>query len=1037
VIDRIIAWSLDNRPLVLAMSVVLLIAGGWVTVRMPVDVLPDLTAPTVTILVEGRGMAPTDMEALVTFPIETALNGAARVRRVRSATAVGIAVIWVEFEWGEDIYRARQTVSERISAVAADLPPQVDPPLLAPVSSIMGEILFVALRSDRHDALDLRTIAETDVRRRLLAVPGVSQVVVTGGGERQFQVVVSPDRLWASGVSLHEVEAALGGGSRNTSAGFRVATGQEYLIQGIGQISTPADIEGTVVAVRDTRPIFVRDLATVRVGEALRRGEGSYNGEPAVILGIQRQPDVNTLQLTRTLDDTFDDIQATLPDGVRIERDVMRQADFIEVALANLTAALRDGSLLVVLVTVIFLANLRAAGITLLAIPLSLLAAVIAFRLTGLTINSMTLGGLTIAIGALVDDAIVDVENILRRLRENAQRPEGERRPVLEVVYLASKEIRRSIVFATLVVMLVFLPLFFLADVEGRLLRPLGFAFLIALFASLVVALTVTPVLSSYLLPRLRSVREAVEPGFARWLKRQYGRMLPLVLNYRLAVLAGAGILLVLTLVTLPRMGRAFLPEFNEGALAISAVTLPGTSLEASDELGRSLERLLQNVPEVVSTARRTGRAERDEHVQGVESAEIDVRLRESERTREEVLEDVRTRLALLPGVNVTVGQPISHRIDHMLSGTRANIAIKIFGDDLHELRTIGERVRAAVAPVPGLVDLSVEQQTDIPTVRVHFDRAALGRYGLQSGVAAEALETALVGREVGRILDRQVAVPLVVRYPAADAPDLAAIRATPLRSATGGRIPVEAVAQVSIDRSPNFISRENVQRTITVSGNVAGRDLGSVVDDARRAVAGGVRLPPGYRIEFGGQFESSEQASRLLFWLGLGVVATMFFMLATAFRSAPLAGLMMVNLPLALSGGIAGVFFSGGVLSIASIIGLIALLGIAVRNGIMLVSHIEYLRREDGVEDVREAVTRGSIDRLIPILMTALSTGLALVPVALGAGDSGSEILAPMATVIVFGLASSTVLNMLVLPAAYYALYRPGGHTRERRVSR
>jgi CzcA family heavy metal efflux pump len=1025
VIDRIIAWSLNNRPLVLVMSILFLIAGGWVTVRMPVDVLPDLTAPTVTILVEGRGMAPTDMEALVTFPIETALNGAAGVRRVRSATAVGIAVIWVEFEWGEDIYRARQTVSERVSAVAAELPPQVDPPVLAPVSSIMGEILFVALRSDRHDALDLRTIAETEVRRRLLAVPGVSQVVVTGGGERQFQVVVSPERLWASGVSLQEVEAALVGGSRNTSAGFHVATGQEYLIQGIGQIRTLADIEGTVVAVRDTRPIFVRDLATVRVGEALRRGEGSYNAEPAIVLGIQRQPDVNTLQLTRILDGVFDDIQATLPEGVRIERDVMRQADFIEVALANLTSALRDGALLVVLVTIVFLANLRAAGITLMAIPLSLLAAVIAFRLTGLTINSMTLGGLAIAIGALVDDAIVDVENILRRLRENAQRPEAERRAVLEVVYLASKEIRRSIVFATLVVILVFLPLFFLADIEGRLLRPLGFAFLIALFASLVVALTVTPVLSSYLLPRLRSVREAVEPRFARWLKRQYGRTLPLVLDYRLAVLAGAGILLVLTLVTLPRMGRAFLPEFNEGALAISAVTVPGTSLEASDELGRSLERLLQNVPEVVSTARRTGRAERDEHVQGVESAEIDVRLRESERTREEVLEDVRSRLALLPGVNVTVGQPISHRIDHMLSGTRANIAIKVFGDDLHELRAIGERVQAAVAPIPGLVDLSVEQQTDIPTVRVHFDRAALGRYGLQAGVAAEALETALVGREVGRILDRQVAVPLVVRYPAADAPDLEAIRATPLRSATGGRIPVEAVAQVSIDRSPNFISRENVQRKITVSGNVAGRDLGSVVADARRAVAEGVRLPPGYRIEFGGQFESSEQASRLLLWLGLGVVAAMFFMLTTAFRSAPLAGLMMVNLPLALSGGIAGVFVSGGVLSVASMIGLIALLGIAVRNGIMLVSHIDHLRREEGVADLREAVTRGSIDRLVPILMTALSTGLALVPVALGGGDPGSEIQAPMATVIILGLASSTTLNMVVVPAAYYTLYR------------
>jgi len=1024
VIDRIIAWSLGNRPLVLALSVLFLLVGSWISVRMPVDVLPDLTAPTVTILVEGRGMAPTDMEALVTFPIETALNGAAGVRRVRSATAVGIAVIWVEFEWGEDIYRARQTVSERVSAVAADLPDGVDPPALAPVSSIMGEILFVALRSDRHDDLALRTIAETLVRRRLLAVPGVSQVVATGGGERQFQVVVSPDRLTAAGVSLTEVEEALRGGSRNTSAGFLVATGQEYLIQGVGQIRSLAHIEDTVVTTRDTRPIFVRDLATVRVGEALRRGEGSYNGEPAIVLGIQRQPDVNTLRLTRTLEAAFDDIQLVLPEGVRIERDVMRQADFIEVALANLTAALRDGTVLVVLVTILFLANLRAAGITLVAIPLSLLAAVIAIRMAGLTINSMTLGGLAIAIGALVDDAIVDVENILRRLRENAARPERERRPLLDVVYTASKEIRRSIVFATLIVMLVFLPLFFLADVEGRLLRPLGFAYLIALFASLVVALTVTPVLSSYLLPRLRSVREAVEPAFARWLKRHYARILPATIDYRVPVFAAAAVLLVLTAVALPRMGRAFLPEFNEGALVISAVTLPGTSLEASDQLGQSLERLLMDLPEVVSTARRTGRAERDEHVQGVESAEIDVKLRASDRTRDEVLEDVRARLSLVPGVNITIGQPISHRIDHMLSGTRANVAIKIFGDDLQELRGLGERVQAAVADIEGLVDLTVEQQTDIPTVRVQFVRAALGRYGLQSGVAAEALETALVGREVGQILDQQVAVPLVVRYPVADAPDLDAIRQIPLRSATGGRVPLDAVAQVTIDRSPNFISRENVQRKITVTGNVAGRDLGGVVDDARRAVADGVPLPAGYRIEFSGQFESSEQASTLLLWLSLGVVVAMFFILAGAFRSGSMAALIMVNLPLALIGGVAGVFASGGVLSVASIIGLIALLGIAARNGIMLVSHIEHLRGEEGVTDLRVAVTQGAVDRLVPILMTALSTGLALVPVALGAGQPGSEIQAPMASVIIFGLASSTGLNMIVVPAAYYALH-------------
>ena len=1023
-VDRIISWSLHNRPFVLGLSVIFLAAGGWVAWRMPVDVLPDLTAPTVTILVEGQGMAPTDMEALVTFPIETALNGAAGVRRVRSATAVGIAVVWVEFEWGQDIYRARQTVNERVAAVSADLPPQVDPPALAPVSSIMGEILFIALRSDRHDALELRTIAETQVRRRLLAVPGVSQVVATGGGERQFQVVVSPERLVAAAVSIDEVAEALRRASRNTSAGFRVASGQEYLIQGVGQIRTIADIEQTVVTTRDTRPILVGDLATVRVGEALKRGEGSYNGEPAVVLGIQRQPDVNTLQLTRTLDAAFTDIQATLPEGVRIERDVMRQADFIEVALSNLNAALRDGTILVILVTVVFLANLRAAGITLVAIPLSLVASVIGLRMAGLSINSMTLGGLAIAIGALVDDAIIDVENILRRLRENAIRPETERKAALGVVYDASKEIRGSIVFATMIVMLVFLPLFFLADVEGRLLQPLGLAYLIALFASLIVALTVTPVLSYYLLPRLRSVREGHEPAVSRWLKRHYARAVPWTLDHRKTVFAGAGVLLVLAGLSLPRMGRAFLPEFNEGALVISAVTLPGTSLQASDQLGTALERQLTRVPEVVSSARRTGRAERDEHVQGVESAEIDVKLRESDRSRDAVLEDIRSRLSLLPGVNVTIGQPISHRIDHMLSGTRASIAIKIFGEDLQQLRGIGTQIQRAVQGVEGLVDLSVEQQTDIPTVRVNFDRTALGRYGLQAGVAAEALETALVGREVGRILDGQIAVPLVIRYPHADKPDLEAIRDTPLRTSSGGRVPVSAVADVREDRSPNFISRENVQRKITVTANVAGRDLGSVVDDVQAAVSSGVTLPTGYRVEYSGQFESSEHAASLLLWLSIAVILAMFFILAAAFRSGSLAGLIMVNLPLALIGGIAGVFASGGVLSVASIIGLIALLGIAARNGIMLVSHIEYLRREEGVSDLRRAVVQGSVDRVVPILMTALCTGLALVPVALGAGEPGSEIQAPMASVIIFGLVSSTALNMLVVPAAYIALY-------------
>ena len=730
-IDRFIQWSLRNRVVVLGLAVGLLAWGTYVTVRMPVDVLPDLTAPTVTVLAEGRGMAPTDMESLVTFPIEAALNGAAGVRRVRSATAVGVAVIWVEFEWGEDIYRARQTVAEKLNVVADDLPPQVESPVLAPVSSIMGEVLFVALESDRHSPLEVRTIADTVVRRRVLAVPGVSQVTVTGGGRKQYQVIVSPGKLAAYSLSVRQVEEALGVASRNTSAGFRVAGGQEYLIQGLGRIRGLDDIRDTVLTSRDTRPVLVRDVADVVVGEAIKRGDGSHNGSPAVILGIQKQPDVNTLELTSALDTVLDDIQASLPVGMTIERNIFRQADFIEAAIANLTRALRDGTLLVVVIVLLFLANVRATGITLLAIPLSLVAAVIGVKAFGATINSMTLGGMAIAIGALVDDAIITVENVFRRLKENAQRPVDERIPDFDVVYRASSEIRSSIVFATLIIMLVFLPLFFLTGVEGRLLQPLGLAYLIALFVSLVVALSVTPVLCFYLLSRSRAVVVGGDPWIVRRLKHTYGRLLPRVLDRARLVLAGAAMLLAATAVGSSWLGRSFLPEFNEGALTISAVTLPGVSLEESDRLGASLERLLLDVPEVTNTARRTGRAELDEHVQGVEAAEVDVQLRMQDRSRDVMLQEIRDRLSLIPGTNVTIGQPISHRIDHMLSGTRANIAVKVFGEDLGVLRSIGQQIEDVMTAVPGVVDLSTEQQTDIPTIRVQFDRSALARYGL------------------------------------------------------------------------------------------------------------------------------------------------------------------------------------------------------------------------------------------------------------------------------------------------------------------
>ena len=1018
-IDGLIRWSLNNRVLVVVLAGALLAWGGYLLSTMPVDVLPDLTAPTVTILAEGPGMAPTEMESLVTFPIEAALNGSSGVRRVRSATAVGVAIIWAEFDWGEDIYRARQTVTEKLNLARGALPPGVEV-VLAPISSIMGEIVFVALESDRHSLLDLRTTADTVLRRRLLAVAGVSQVIPTGGGEKQYQVLLSPTKLKAYGVSLDEVEDALRKSNQNTSAGFRVAGGQEYLIQGIGRVSSVDDIAQTVVASRDTRPILIRDLGEVRIGEALKRGEGSHDAKPAVILGIQKQPGTNTLELTQRLDVVLDEIQKTLPAGMTIDKHIFRQADFIEIALHNLLFALRDGGFLVIFVVVLFLANIRASVITLLAIPLSLVAALWGMKGAGLTINTMSLGGLAIAIGGLVDDAIIDVENVFRRLRENRLKPADQQLPVKEVVFRASSEIRASVVFATMIIILVMLPLFLLESVEGRLLKPLGFAYVVALTASLVVALTVTPVLCSFLLPRAKAVLSGREPRFVAWLKHLYQPTLRWSMHHPWLVITGAALLLIGFGASFQWMGRSFLPEFNEGALTISAVTLPGTSLAQSDELGRSLEKILLSVPEVVETARRTGRTELDEHVQGVESAELDVRLKMQNRSKQQMLDDIRRRVSILPGMNVTIGQPISHRIDHMLSGTLANIAVKVFGDDLTTLRALAKQVQAVVQSVPGAVDVSTEQQMEIPTVRVTYNRPALARYGLGAGAAAQALQTAFVGQQVGEILEGQVSFPLVVRYDAEAIRDLDTIRQTPIDTPSGARIPLAAVADIREDRGPNFISRENVQRKIVVQCNVAGRDLRGLVNDIERRVQAQVPLPSGYHIEYGGQFESEARASQRLLWLCLAVIAGIFVILTTAFRSSRDALIVMLNLPLALIGGVIGVFVAGGVLSVASIIGFITLFGIATRNGIMLVSHVKHLVRDEGVEDLREAVRRGATERLAPIFMTAMAAGLALVPVALGLGKPGSEIQAPMAIVILFGLFSSTVLNMVVVPAVY-----------------
>jgi CzcA family heavy metal efflux pump len=1024
-LDALIRWSLHHRAVVLFLAAALLIWGGYSIRAVPLDVLPDLTAPTVTILVEARGTVPTEMESLVTFPIESAINGAPGVRRVRSATAVGVAIIWVEFEWGQDIHRARQTVNEKLSLVSATLPPNVDPPFLAPISSIMGEILFITLKSDRHSAMEIRTVADTILRRRILAVPGVAQVVPTGGDQKQYQVLISPDRLREYSVSLDEIENALRRGSQNSSAGFRVAGGQEYLIQGVGRANTPESIGQIAVASRQGRPIFVRDVAEVKIGPALKRGEGSHNAQPAVVLGIQKQPGANTLELTRRLDATLDEIQKTLPHGMVIDKQVFRQADFIQRSLENLLAALRDGALLVVVVVVVFLMNVRAAIITLLAIPLSMLTAVITMNWFGFTINSMSLGGLAIAIGELVDDAIIDVENVMRRLRENVLKPESDRLPAIEVIYRASTEIRGSVVFATLIVVLVFLPLFALGSVEGRLLAPLGFAYIVSLSASLAVALTVTPALCSILLPNARSVLRGHEPWLVSRLKKIYQPLLNWSLNHPRIVASFSLLLLIVAGIALSRTGRAFLPEFNEGTLTVSAVTLPGTSLADSDNLGRGLERILLGVSEVVSTARRTGRAELDEHVQGVESAEVDVVLQMRNRSKEEVLAEIRERVTLLPGMNVTVGQPISHRIDHMLSGTRANIAVKVFGDDLALLRSLARQVEGAMRGIDGVVDLSMEQQTDIPTVRVNVRPEDAARYGLQPGEVASMIQTAFVGTEVNRVMEGQVSFPMVVRYPAAQLEDLDVIGRTLIDSPSGAKVPLNAVAGIQEDRGPNFISREGVQRKIVVQCNVAGRDLRSVVDVIRAAVTEKVTLPQGYRIEYGGQFESEAEASRRLLILGVGVVAGILLILASAFHSTRDALIIMLNLPLALVGGVAGVYLAGGVLSVASLIGFITLFGIATRNGIMLVSHIKHLREVEGISNLREAVMSGASERLAPILMTALAAGLALIPIAAGMGKPGSEIQAPMAIVILFGLFTSTALNMVVVPAVYYAAGR------------
>ncbi len=1017
-LDKIIRLSLENRLLVVFLSALLLLAGALVALRTPVDVLPDLTAPTVTILTEAHGMAPEEVETLVTYPIESALNGATGVRRVRSTSTPGLSSIYVECDWGADIYRARQVVNEKLQMVAATLPEEVLPQL-APISSLMGEILLVTLTGDEQSPMELKETADFVVRKRLLAVPGVSQVAVVGGETRQYQIEIDPRRLAAYRVGTEEVLAAVRNGNENFTGGIMHSGGQEYLIRGLGRVRSAADLEQTVVASRDGLPVLLGDVAAVRMGAAFRTGDASANAAPAVLLTVQKHPEANTLELTRRLEEKLAEIQPALPPGMAVGTDIFRQADFIERAIHNIRKVLLEGAVLVIAILFLFLGNVRTTLISITAIPLSLIFAVFTLRLFDASINTMTLGGMAIAIGVIVDDAIIDVENVFRRLKENRQFPEGRRKGAAQVVFDASKEIRSSIVNATLIITLVFLPLFFLSGVEGRLLRPLGLSYMVSIGASLLVALTVTPALCSYLLPRASFLEKKGDGPVVGWLLGVYRPALGAALRRPNLIIAAAAAVFLLSLVPLAMTGRSFLPAFNEGSLTVIVATLPGTSLEKSAEIAGLAERILLDHPNIAATARRTGRGEMDEHGKTSNVSEIEARLEMGERTLEEVLAELRQSLAILPGTIITLGQPIGHRIDHMLSGTMANIAVKIFGPELFRLRNLAEEVRREMEEVAGIVDLSTEQQIDIAQVRIVPRREEMARHGLTVGAVGRGVEMATAGVVVSRVLEADRSFDVVVKFADEARADLAAIGGILLDTPAGRQVPLAAVADVVSAKGPNAISRENVQRRIVVQANVAGRDLRGVYEEVRSKVGQNVALPAGYFIEYGGQFESEAQATRTILLLSIVSLLFILLILALEFHSFRDALLVMVNLPLALIGGVAAVFLTSGIISVASLVGFITLFGIAARNGILLVSHYQHLMAAEGLP-LAEAIRRGSMERLRPVIMTALTAGLALVPFAIAAHEPGNEILSPLAVVILGGLVSSTALNMLVIPSLY-----------------
>ena len=1025
--DRLIQFSLRNRLFVVAFAALVMAYGGYILTKLPVDVFPDLNRPTVTIFAEADGLAPEEIETLVTFPIETAMNGATGVQRVRSNSSVGLSLVFVEFDWNTDIYLARQIVTEKLQQVAAQLPTNTKP-VLGPISSIMGEIMLVGLTSENPNvnSMELRSIADWQIRQRLLSISGIAQITVIGGDLKQYQILVDPHKLQNYGVSLHDVQEAAQNANVNATGGFLLRDYTEGLIRNLARVKSVDDLAQSVIpGDRATAiPLTIGDVADVRLGGPLaKRGDAGVNGNPAVILSIQKQPGAGTIQLTEAIQADLEKIQATLPEGVKIHAEIFRQSEFIHRAISNVEEALRDGSILVVIVLFLFLLNFRTTFITLTAIPLSMIITAIVFHLFGMSINTMTLGGLAIAIGELVDDAIVDVENVFRRLREN--RHAAQPKPALEVIYHASSEVRNSIVFATIIVVLVFIPLFALGGIEGRIFAPLGIAYITSIISSLFVAVTVTPALCSYLLPKMKRMDHEKDSWLVRKIKGAEARLLSWAVPRTTPILLLVALAFLAAIAVIPFFGREFLPPFNEGSVTINLVSAPGISLKESNRIGALAEKLVLEVPEVSMTGRRTGRAELDDHAEGVHSSEIEVELKPSDRDRGVILDDIRTRLDTIPGIGVNLGQPISHRIDHLLSGVRAQIAVKLFGDDLTTLREKAEEIRSVMSTVPGVVDLQVEKQVLIPQLHVNIDRQQARKYGVMAGEVAEYGELAMNGRSVGQILEEQRTYDLVMRLTDEARNDPDAIKRIPIDTVGGQVLPLGLIANVEEAKGPNIINRENVRRRIVIQANVPERDLVSAVSEIQQRLGAEVKLPEGYFVTYGGQFESQASASRLIAILSLFSLAGMFIVLYAHFRSVMFAVQIMLNIPMAFIGSVIGVLLMGGTLSIATMVGFITLTGIAARNGIMMISHYLHLMEHEGEKFDLKMIVRGTQERLVPVLMTALTAALALVPLVIAAGQPGREILHPVAVVIFSGIFSSTLLDFIVTPLVFWRFGR------------